>query len=93
MPRLIWLEGAKNDFVDIRRYLHERAPRAATRIGRRILEVVVHLKANPEMGKAGLLPGTREIVVTGTPYVVIYVVEDAGVVILGVVHGARDRAP
>lgn len=45
------------------------------------------------MGKSGLIPGTRELVITETPYVVIYVVESEGVVLLGVVHGRQDREP
>ena len=45
------------------------------------------------MGKAGLWPGTRELVITDTPYLVIYVVEDEGVLLLGVVHGKQDREP
>lgn len=64
MPKLIWTEGAKNDFQEIRKTIEARAPKAATRVGRRIRELVVHLKQHPEMGKAGVWPGTRELVIT-----------------------------
>ena len=93
MPKLIWTDGAKNDVTEIRAFVKARSPKAATRIGQRIKTLVAHLRTNPEMGKAGLIPGTRELVITDTPYVVIYVVEPEGVMLLGVVHGARDRAP
>jgi toxin ParE1/3/4 len=42
------------------------------------------------MGRAGRIATTRELVVTGTPYVVAYRVTPAGVQVLRVVHGARD---
>jgi toxin ParE1/3/4 len=35
------------------------------------------------------VPGTRELVVTGTPFIVVYRVEAATVVILRVLHGAQ----
>ncbi len=35
------------------------------------------------------MPGTRELVVTGTPYVIAYRVEAHAVVVLRVMHGAR----
>lgn len=89
MPKLIWTEGAKNDVKEIRAIIAARSPKAATRVGRRIKELAAYLKTNPEMGKAGLMPGTRELVITNTPYLV----EDVGVVLLGVIHGARDRMP
>ncbi len=94
MPKLIWTEGAKEDFREIRRTIAAKgSPKAATRVGRRIRELVVHLKTHPEMGKAGLWPGTLELVITDTPYIVVYVAEEDGVVLLGVAHGRQDRAP
>jgi toxin ParE1/3/4 len=93
VPKLIWTEGAKNDVDEIRKYVKERSPKAAARIGKRIKELVAHLKTNPEMGPVGRWPGTRELVITDTPYIVLYVVEDEGVLLLGVIHGAQDRDP
>ncbi len=41
------------------------------------------------MGKLGRADGTRELVVTGTPFVVIYRAANGLVQILRVIHGAR----
>lgn len=47
----------------------------------------------PFMGRAGKLAGTREWIVRGLPYIVVYQVDDSSetVAVLGIVHGARDR--
>lgn len=37
--------------------------------------------------------GTRELVVLGTPYVVVYRIEAAAVVILRILHGAQQWPP
>jgi plasmid stabilization system protein ParE len=52
------------------------------------------LAAFPAIGHHGVLPGTREMVVPGTPYIVVYQVErphEDEIVILGIYHGAQLR--
>lgn len=41
------------------------------------------------MGKPGRLDETRELVITGTPFLIVYRVADGLVEILRVVHGAQ----
>jgi len=41
------------------------------------------------MGRLGRVKGTRELVVSGTPYVICYRVEPDAVVILRLLHGAQ----
>jgi plasmid stabilization system protein ParE len=43
------------------------------------------------MGRESLVPGMRELVVTQTELIVLYVVENEAVVVLGVVSGRQDR--
>jgi plasmid stabilization system protein ParE len=38
----------------------------------------------------GRIPGTRELVVPGLPYIVLYEVADTAVQILHIYHGARN---
>ncbi len=47
------------------------------------------LRDHPNLGRPGRLTGTRELVVSGTPYVVPYRVLGDDVQILAVFHGAR----
>ncbi|CLR06874.1 Uncharacterised protein [Mycobacterium tuberculosis] len=42
------------------------------------------------MGRSGEIKGTREFVVTGTPYIVAYRVTEKQVEVLFVQHGARE---
>lgn len=43
----------------------------------------------PDSGRLGRVEGTRELVITRTPYVAPYRIEGDIVRILGVIHGAR----
>ena len=47
----------------------------------------------PESARPGRVPGTRELVVPATPFVVVYRIEVAGVLILRVLHGAQKWPP
>jgi len=89
--RLIWTEPAKEDLTRIRRELTQLSPLGAKRIGARVVELVRHLRRNPEQGPMGRIPGIRELVITNTELIVLYVVKDEDVFILGVVSGRQDR--
>jgi toxin ParE1/3/4 len=89
--RIRWLDRAERDLAELFDYLLERNPRAARRVYAAIREQVGRLTEHPEAGRAGRVAGTRELVVTRTPYIVAYMVDRHAdvVVILRVLHGAR----
>jgi addiction module RelE/StbE family toxin len=64
-------------------------PFAAELIVVRLVASVDALRDHPSLGRPGRLTGTRELVVSGTPYVVPYRVLGDDVQILAVFHGAR----
>jgi toxin ParE1/3/4 len=70
-------------------YIAPDKPRAAARIVQTIHETVDLLRRHLNLGRAGRVSGTRELVVSGTPYVVPYRVRDDEIQILRVFHGAR----
>jgi toxin ParE1/3/4 len=70
-------------------YIARDDPEAAARIVERIVTSVEGLAAHPASGRPGRVPGTRELVVSGTPYLVPYRVRSETVEILQVFHGAR----
>jgi addiction module RelE/StbE family toxin len=84
---------ARRHLDGIAKYISERNPEAARRVGARIREIIDLLASMPLIGHEGALIGTREMVVPGLPYVIVYRVEADGetVVILGVYHGAQLR--
>jgi toxin ParE1/3/4 len=50
---------------------------------------VERLTHYPKSGRPGRIAGTRELAVSGTPYVIVYRVENAAVLILRLLHGAQ----
>ncbi len=81
------------DIEDIHRYLVERSPRAATEVVARIRATADRLSQWPRMGHLGCAAMTLEWVVVGTPYVIVYEIDEAvgEVAIIAVFHGAQDR--
>ncbi len=87
---IVWSAKARQDLLDIYRYLVPRNPDAARRMQAIIRAKAGALEAAPYIGRAGRIESTRELVITGTPFVVVYRVIPEGVQILTVVHGAQD---
>ena len=88
--KIVWSPEAIEDLISLKAYLAEESPAAARRIVLRILHDVEHLLPDhPHMGRPGRVPGTRELVIAQTPYIVPYRVQHATIQILRVYHGAR----
>jgi toxin ParE1/3/4 len=87
--RLIWTRRATWDLTEIRNYIARDNPPAASRVAARIKRSVAGLADHPHLGRPGREPGTRELVIARTRYIVAYSVEEGSVTILAVIHGAR----
>jgi toxin ParE1/3/4 len=70
-------------------YIEAESPRAAASIDDRIESCVRSLTRFPKMGRSGRVGGTRELVISGTPYVATYYIVGDTVRILRVLHGAQ----
>jgi plasmid stabilization system protein ParE len=70
-------------------YIAADSPAAAARTVTAIIEAVSHLSRHPSLGRSGRVAGTRELVVSGTPYIIPYRVPGDTVEILRVFHAAR----
>jgi toxin ParE1/3/4 len=60
----------------------------------RILSAIeTKIPAFPYIGRKGKVEGTREWIVRGLPYIILYEVDDARevVIVLAVFHGAQNR--
>ena len=53
------------------------------------MEGVENLQLLPNMGRPGRLPHTRELVVSGTPFIIPYTVTGRGIEIIAVLHGSQ----
>jgi addiction module RelE/StbE family toxin len=87
--RVRWLRVALANLETEADYIAEDNPAAADRLVQRIMRAVNLLSKNPAMGRPGRVSGTRELVVSDTPYVVPYRVRANAVEILRVFHAAR----
>jgi toxin ParE1/3/4 len=87
---VIWSSAAIADLIQLRTHIENDDPAAAQRIALHIAHNVdMLLPANPQIGRAGRVPGTRELVIPNTPFVVPYRITDGAIEVLRVYHGAR----
>jgi len=87
--QITWHRRARHDLQAIREHIAEVNPRAARQVAQRILHAVGLLAEQPSLGRPGRVLETRELVITGTPYIAAYRVVDDTIVILRVLHAAR----
>lgn len=57
----------------------------------RIRQRLARLRHAPLTGRPSRLPGVRELVITGTPYIAVYEVVGDTITILQFFHGRQDR--
>ena len=87
--RLEWSAFAIGDRDGIFDYIEEDSPHAAVVVDDRIRMQVKQLLQFPETGRPGRVEGTRELVISQTPYIAAYRVTGDTVRILRVLHGAQ----
>ncbi len=86
-----WLTSALNGLVAVRVRLSEENPQAARTVADRIERSVGRLAEFPTSGREGTVQGTREVVVTGLPYLLVYRVVGSEVQILRLFHQKQGR--
>jgi toxin ParE1/3/4 len=87
---IVWSPEAIEDLPSLRAYIAEDNPAAARRVVLRIIQTIEQLLSdNPQIGRAGRVPGTRELVIARTPYIVPYRFQRTTIQVLRVYHGAR----
>jgi addiction module RelE/StbE family toxin len=88
--RLEWSPHAVADLKAISEYIEQdRSLKTANHIARAIYNAIQSLRTTPHRGRRGRIEGTREMVVSGLPYIVVYRVYSERVLVLNVVHGAQ----
>jgi len=84
-----WLRTARKNLDDEAVYIAQDDAIGASQVVARVLEAVAQLAQQPGLGRPGRVPGTRELVVLKTRYLVPYVVQGDQVIILRVFHTSR----
>ncbi len=90
--KIRWSPTAVSDLEQIREYIAEDSPSAAGKVANRIKESVNRLIDFPLSGRAGRVPGTRELVIPGTSFIAAYTIQGDEIWIAAVLHG-RQRWP
>jgi toxin ParE1/3/4 len=73
-------------------YVAADNPRAAVKVRAAVGRAADQLARFPNAGRAGLVIGTRELVVTGLPYIIVYRVIGDNVEILRIHHASTNWA-
>lgn len=88
--RVEWSLAAQDDLDHIQAFIEQDSPRAAERIWVRIYERVALQAEIPFAAPLHRNGPARKLVVSGTPYLVLYIVEGDALKVEKVLHGARD---
>lgn len=89
--RIRWTPAAADDLEHLWGYLIANYPQFAAGTIRRIYDEVLSLASTPRLGRIGREEGTRELVISGLPYIAVYRVKDDAVEVLHIFHGAQNR--
>ena len=86
---ILWLKSAIAMRLAQLDYIAADNPTAAIELDQRIDQQIDRLADHPRMGRAGRVRGTREMIITRTPFIAIYRIKANRIEILRIVHGAQ----
>lgn len=89
--RLRWTTLAAADLAAINEFLSLRLPQYRVPTIRKIRDRIRDLKSNPNIGRPGLVPETRELLLPPLPYIIVYRVRPGAIEVLRIHHGAQQR--
>ncbi|MTJ06067.1 MAG: type II toxin-antitoxin system RelE/ParE family toxin [Sediminimonas qiaohouensis] len=89
---MVIAEPAARDLEGIVDYIALDNPVTAENVYRRIVRAMERLPEFSDLGRPGRHPETRELSVSGLPYLIVYEVSTEAVTILAVFHSSRDLA-
>lgn len=87
--KIVWTCLAIADLDNAYDYIVEERPTAAAHTIERIEKAIQSISRYPGMGRPGRIEQTRELIVSGTPFIIPYRVKNNKIEILAVMHGAR----
>lgn len=88
--RIRWTQAAVRDLTSICDYIRDRdRPAAARSVAVCVHRAVGTLAQFPHTGRSGRKSGTRELVISGMPFLIVYRVSESAVEIVRILHGAQ----
>jgi toxin ParE1/3/4 len=86
---LRWTAEAADDLEHFAEYLFDNTPGRAAELVREIYDAPSALLTFPYRGRPGKKEGTRELVLSPLPYIVVYQIAGDVIDIARILHGAR----
>jgi toxin ParE1/3/4 len=86
--RIVWAAESRRQIHEIWHYIALDNVGAANRMFTRLVAAVEKLAHYPYLGRPGR-ETSRELAVAGTPFIVVYRVQDEEIRIVSVLHGAQ----
>jgi toxin ParE1/3/4 len=83
-----WTTKAIHNLEMIEQYIAAENPQAAITTIDKIINAVELIADHPAAGRPGRVIGTRELIITGTPYLIPYRVKQQQVEIIRILYGA-----
>ena len=87
--RLKYSASALRDLEEAGAFISSDDPEAAARMAARVREALEYLVDHPALGRPGRVSETRELVVSGTPFIVVYTVRSGLLYVVRVLHHGR----
>jgi len=87
--KVVWGRRARRDLYKLISYIAEESLQAAELVSNRIDDATHFLAVMPGSGRPGRVAGTRELVISRTPYILVYRIKSNSVRIIRVYHAAR----
>lgn len=88
--RVRWTTPATDDLYNIVRHIQQDNPNTAADVAKTIYDGCDGLEKFPYRGRKGRIAGTRELVFSRLPYIVVYRIQDPIVELIRIYHGAQD---
>ena len=85
--KAVWTRAAIRDITHVREYIANENPAAAREIALKIVDTAERITRFPELGRIGRVYDTRELVASGTQYLIIYRSKKNAIHFLRVLHG------
>ncbi len=86
---VVWLRKALLNLEEEATYVAQDNPQAAQQVVARIVSAVEFLRHQPGLGRPGRVPGTRELPVTDSRYLIPYRVRAKRIEIFRIFHTSR----
>ncbi|WP_376985069.1 type II toxin-antitoxin system RelE/ParE family toxin [Bosea sp. R86505] len=87
--KIVWTRRSLREIDEAFAFVARDSPAAASAMVAAMEAGAAVLAEHPEIGRPGRVDGTRELVLSGSPYILPYRVRDGCIEILAVFHTSR----